>query len=81
MPIVDAAHTADDVAETALGVVPRSTPARLISDRAVRRRSCSVQPVTPLAASSHALRFDRLPIGVTPSVVNTISPLPIFRPW
>ena len=38
VPVVNAAHAADDVAEAALGMVAL-TPARLISERAVRRRS------------------------------------------
>src|SRR5262249_36936358 len=50
------------------------TPARLIRDRAVRRRSCSRQPVAPDALSSSRLSRESPPTGRTPSKLKTISP-------
>ncbi len=41
VPIVGPADARHDVAKASLGMIAR-TPARLISERAVRRRSCSV---------------------------------------
>jgi hypothetical protein len=47
-------------------------PARAISDRAVRRKSCSFQPLTPAARSSAALNFEIPPIGTArPRPANT----------
>ena len=46
---------------------PELTAARLISERAVRRRSCKVHPVTPHALSKSRLNFEKPDSGARPS--------------
>ena len=70
VPVVDAADAADRMAEHR-SAVSASTPARLSSVLAVRRRSWNVQPLTPLALSIAALAFEKPLIGRRPSTVKT----------
>ena len=72
MPVINAVYTGDRVAEHPFRDLT-GTPARLIRDRAVRRRSCKRHPVTPLARSADVLAFLNPEIGVRPVVVNTNS--------
>lgn len=47
-----------------------STPARDISVRAVRLKSCNTQPRTPQASSNLRLSLAKFPSGRRPSLVN-----------
>src|SRR5580692_5561721 len=51
------------------------TPARLISDRLVLRRSWIVHPVTPQALSKSSFDFENPRIGVVPYVKIHSTPL------
>ena len=69
MPVVGAAHTADDMSQGNARRWSEFTPARLMRLRAVRRRSCRDHPlVDPDALSNARLNLENPLIGVLPSV-------------